>query len=58
MKFWHIPVVMKRKITRGHGLFVLGTDPSPWAQDNGMDSPLKDGITMCQAGRLTNQLST
>jgi hypothetical protein len=27
-------------------------------QDNGMDSPLKDGITMCQAGRLTNQLST
>jgi hypothetical protein len=27
-------------------------------QDNGMDSPFKDGITMCQAGRLTNQLST
>ena len=24
--------------------------------NNGMDSPFKDGITLCQAGRQTNQL--
>ncbi|MEO8327636.1 MAG: hypothetical protein ABI618_17435, partial [Nitrospirota bacterium] len=37
----------EKKISVRRGVLWLGSDFSAGAQNNGMDSPFKDGITMC-----------